>query len=51
MTHKPIQVSNDLYEKLRLLAKFRGVTIPQLLSDFLEEVDDIEQDEIGFYET
>jgi len=51
MTHKPLQLTNELYEKLRRLAKFRGKTIPELLKEFLEDVDELEQDEIGFYET
>lgn len=42
-------VQDPVYKKLRLLAKFRGITIQELLEEFLEEIDDEEQDEIGLY--
>ena len=42
-----LRIASDLYYRLKLVARFRGLTIPQLLYAFLETIDDAEQDEIG----
>lgn len=44
-----ITVKDELKEKLKRLAKFRGVTIPDLLLQFLESIEDVEADEIGLF--
>lgn len=39
----------DLQIKLKLLARFRGVTVQDVIEELLELVPDEEQDEIGCY--
>ncbi len=47
---RTIPVDSEIYEKLRLLAKFRQVTLQQLILQLLETVDEYEQDECGMFD-
>ena len=41
-------IRDDIYKKLTILARHRGVTIQTLILQFLETVTDEEQNEVGF---
>jgi len=49
--NKNMSIPMDLYEVLLKLSKFRGVTIPELLREFIDnEIDEFELMEIDFEE-
>jgi len=44
--YKSIRIREDIYDELKKLANFRGVTLQELLVQMLEDITEDEKDEI-----
>ena len=50
MANKTLSLRAEIYDKLKRLAKFRNISLQELILEFLETIDDAEQNEIAFNE-